>query len=484
MPGPTDTTPLDRPAGDSRSRPAGKLAEQVALRIEADVRSAGWPVGSNLGSETDLLARYGVSRAVLREAVSLTEYLGVARMRRGPSGGLIVTEPDQSAVVTAVIVFLTYRQVRLEDILEVRLPLERAAARLAAERRTPADMELLRQRLEHEQQAARTDHWAFHEVVAASSGNPVLALLVAILGRITNQYQGTNSLSRKRRQEALGSITSAHRAVVEAVLAGDANLAADRMEVHLQAVADFFASRSRLDRTITLGEGEPGDGEKLGSSVARRILADVVAAGWPVGESLGSEKDLIERYGVSRAVLREANRLLEYHGVLRTQRGVGGGIFVSAPDELATTNALAVYLDSRAVTPKELFAVREAIELASVATAATKLDKYAIGVLVEALVEEMSAPASEIGESSHALHLRIAELTGNPAVSLILHALTRLTEQRTYNPDEGFPMTYEEAAASVGRAHAAIVKAIAAGDAEAAVRRMQRHLRAVPELLR
>jgi DNA-binding FadR family transcriptional regulator len=105
-------------------------------------------------------------------------------------------------------------------------------------------------------------------------------------------------------------------------------------------------------------------------------------------------------------------------------------------------------------------------------------------LLTEALAEEMGSPAASIGTTSHGLHLRIAELAGNPAMVLLLHALTRLTEHHVVHPDEGFPMSYEEAAASVGRAHARIVTAIAAGDAEAAKRRMLRHLRAVPQLLR
>src|SRR5690349_14513115 len=122
-------------------RTSRSLAGRVAVRIEHDVRRAGWPEGANLGSEVDLLARYGVSRAVLREAVRLTEYLGVARMRGGPGGGLIVTRPDQSAVVTAVMVYLTYRGVRLAEIMETRRQLEDLAVRLAAERRSAADLE-------------------------------------------------------------------------------------------------------------------------------------------------------------------------------------------------------------------------------------------------------------------------------------------------------------------------------------------------------
>ncbi len=465
-------------------RPARKLAEQVAMRIETDVRAAGWPVGHNLGSENELLARYGVSRAVLREAVGLTEYLGVARMRRGPGGGLLVTEPDPSAVVTAVVVYVAYQKVRLEHILELRLPLEEMAARLAAERATKADLALLRERLAAEKSELRWDHWLFHDLVAGASGNPVLDLFVGILSRVAARYRGMGSIARKSGNEAQEQLVAAHAGIISAIEAHDGELAARRMVRHLDAIGAFLTSR-QLDRKLSIGDGlAQEEGQKLAASTARRIFADIVDRGWPVGEMLGSEPDLIHRYDVSRAVLREANRLLEFHGVLRTRRGVGGGVFVAAPDEDATTNALAVYLDSRGVTAQQLFEVREAIELATVDLAATRLDKYAIGLLTEALAEEMGSPAASVGTTSHALHLRIAELTGNPVMLLLLHALTRLTEHHLVHPDEGLPMSYEEAAASVGRAHARIVTAIAAGDAEAAKRRMLRHLRAVPPHLR
>src|SRR5438128_10233608 len=77
---------------DRGTSPGRKLAAQVARRIENDIIDAGWPVGAVLGSESELLERYGVSRAVLREAVRLVEHHPVAVMRRGPGGGLVVTE--------------------------------------------------------------------------------------------------------------------------------------------------------------------------------------------------------------------------------------------------------------------------------------------------------------------------------------------------------------------------------------------------------
>lgn len=461
-----------------------KLAEQVALRIEDDIRDAGWPIGLNLGSENDLLTRYGVSRAVFREAVGLTEYLGVARMRRGPGGGLIVTEPDPSAVITAVSVYLAYRGVKLEDVLELRRPLEEMAARLAAERATDVDLKALRERAKTEKTDARWDHWVLHDLVARASGNPALDLFVQILSRVTSQYRGMATAGRRSGPEAQEQLATAHAAIVSALESGDADLASRRMVRHLEAVESSLGSR-RLESKLSLGDSlTGGSSQKLAASTASRIFSDIVDRGWPVGTMLGSEPELIAKYDVSRAVLREANRLLEFHRVLRTQRGVGGGVFIAAPDEEATTDALAIYLDSRGVTTKQLFEVREAIELASVELAAGRLDKYAIGMLTEALAEEMATPAEEMSGSVHALHLRIAELTGNPAMLLLLHALTRLTEHHVWHPDEGFPMTYEEAAASVTRIHARIVTAIAAGDSEAAKRRMQRHLRALPPLLR
>ena len=71
-----------------------KLARRAAEQIIADIIELGWPVGHILGSEAELLDRYAVSRAVLREAVRLMEHQHVARMRRGRGGGLVIDEPD------------------------------------------------------------------------------------------------------------------------------------------------------------------------------------------------------------------------------------------------------------------------------------------------------------------------------------------------------------------------------------------------------
>ena len=107
-----------------------------------------------------------------------------------------------------------------------------------------------------------------------------------------------------------------------------------------------------------------GRSEKLPEVTARKIFEDVVERGWPVGELLGSEAELIARYGVSRAVLREAVRLLEHLQIARMRRGPGGGLFVTAPGVEATTEAIARHVERNRITPAQLFEVRSAIEMA------------------------------------------------------------------------------------------------------------------------
>src|ERR1700683_2485466 len=99
---PTAARDMPRPGVDANA----KRAAQVADLIVEDVMALGWPVGQVLGSESDLLERYTVSRAVFREAVRLVEHQQVARTRRGPGGGLVITEPTVGAVSDAVVLYL------------------------------------------------------------------------------------------------------------------------------------------------------------------------------------------------------------------------------------------------------------------------------------------------------------------------------------------------------------------------------------------
>src|SRR5207302_2989295 len=134
----TDSVKAPSPAGNG-GVPAQKLAAIVASKIVDDVFAREWPVGEVIGSEAELLERYGVSRAVFREAVRLVEHQHVARMRRGPGGGLVVTEPDAQAVIDASVMYLLRVRARLDEVFEARLVLEEIVTELAARRVEASD---------------------------------------------------------------------------------------------------------------------------------------------------------------------------------------------------------------------------------------------------------------------------------------------------------------------------------------------------------
>ena len=111
--------------------------------------------GEVLGSEAELLERYQVSRAVFREAVRLVEHQQVARTRRGPGGGLVITEPTVGAVTDAVVLYLHRVDARLDEIFEARIILEEIACQLASERTDEHDLAQLRRFAQRDPVAAR-----------------------------------------------------------------------------------------------------------------------------------------------------------------------------------------------------------------------------------------------------------------------------------------------------------------------------------------
>src|SRR5580658_797594 len=169
---PAASREMPRPSTDTNAKRAAKVAD----RIVEDVMAMGWPVGEVLGSEADLLERYHVSRAVFREAVRLVEHEQVARTRRGPGGGLVITEPTVGAVSDAVVLYLHRVDARLDEIFEARIVLEGLACQLAAERTDEHDLEALRAFAERAPVGPEADPRELHMLIAGISRNAGLEL--------------------------------------------------------------------------------------------------------------------------------------------------------------------------------------------------------------------------------------------------------------------------------------------------------------------
>jgi DNA-binding FadR family transcriptional regulator len=165
-------------AGPSRrppSRDGNKLAANVADWIVADIAELGWPEGVVLGSEPDLLQRYGISRAVFREAARIVELQHIARMRRGPGGGLIVTAPSVDAIVDAVAVYLFFVKADVDELFEARVAVESAAAEVAPDRLDEGGIDEIRTLVQREGDRTAVvevvEYGACQRVVAPGAGS-------------------------------------------------------------------------------------------------------------------------------------------------------------------------------------------------------------------------------------------------------------------------------------------------------------------------
>lgn len=453
---------------------SGTMAASVADAIVSDVVSLGWPEGEVLGSEPELLERYGVSRAVFREAVRLVEHKEVARMRRGPGGGLVVTAPTVESVMDAVAVYLFYVGASVEEVFEARLVLEEVVTELAPARLTEADVVVLRELLARERAGEVRDYRELHALLAALTQNPGLEFFVDLLNRVSALFMSDPSLLDRG---TISASSHAHTAIAEAVLAGDEGLARHRMRKHLQAEADYLQGRART----RIGLPHPTSEQKGGQRVAFAILQEIADAGWPVGTLLGSERDLMEQHGVSRAVLREAVRVLEHHQVAKMRRGPGGGLFISEPGVTATTEAVALHLHRLAITPAQLFEVRTAVEIAVLERGVDRLDDDDVTALHDALESERSATIEELRDLAHGVHAVLAGTSGNRVLELLSRVLLRLT--RIHQGPAPRRKIRPKAASELAVVHERIVAAVVDGDVELARLRMRNHLQALADFV-
>jgi DNA-binding FadR family transcriptional regulator len=169
----------------------------------------------------------------------LLEHHQIARMRRGPGGGLFVMAPSANAVIEVAAIYLARRGMKLAELAELRTGVEVAIADLAAER---VDEEsaiglqeaLLREEGATEAERAESVH-DLHAAVAAAAKNRVLSLVALVLIRLS-RLQQIERLAPKARKQISAEVLRTHEGIARAVESGDREMARHRMRRHLEAL--------------------------------------------------------------------------------------------------------------------------------------------------------------------------------------------------------------------------------------------------------
>ena len=163
--------------------------------------------------------------------------------------------------------------------------------------------------------------------------------------------------------------------------------------------------------------------------VLARIEEDLVAGKIGVGGRLPGERILAERYGVSRASVREAIKVLEAMGMIRTATGSGpeAGAVIIAEPAAPIAMALRWHLASSHLPVSDIVGARVLIESWSVAGAANRAAEAGIDLgPAVALLDAMDAPdlpRSEFLALDADFHVVLAELAGNIVVSAVMTAM-------------------------------------------------------------
>lgn len=228
-----------------------------------------------------------------------------------------------------------------------------------------------------------------------------------------------------------------------------------------------------------IGPAEGGSRVDLVIGNVKRLIA---AGELSAGDRLPIEKDLAERWGVSRGSLREGVRALATLGVLETRQG--DGTYVTDLDPEALLRPLGFFADLQGTAQAaDLLAVRRVLEAESVGLAARKLTDEQIDQLeailapIDALVADGSVDPEAFIDADMRFHQLISRAGGNPALAALVDGLMT----RTFRGRLWRALTERD---SVGVAHAEhrlILDALRARDPERARIRMLSHLLGVEE---
>jgi GntR family transcriptional regulator, transcriptional repressor for pyruvate dehydrogenase complex len=159
------------------------------------------------------------------------------------------------------------------------------------------------------------------------------------------------------------------------------------------------------------------------------------------GDRLPSERELCQRFGVSRVTVREALRVLEASGLLAIRVGAHGGAFLTSPSIERLSEGLADLISFSRLTAANVTEARIIVELGILPLAverATDDDIAALFAMVDEAERAQDAGTYAV-EMSAAFHIRVAECTHNPAIAMLVQSfhgplLMSLAESRQSAP--------------------------------------------------
>ena len=230
---------LQRRSGGQQRRPA-RFATVVVEELANLIIGGSYPEGYVLPTEAALCEEYGFSRTVVREGLKLLEERGLVRVEQGrgttvqPRSSWNLLDP----VVLQIALDYDPDLTLLDDLISMRRLLEREMGAEAATKLTDAELKELEAIADQMDQSYddydrfREYDNAFHAIIMRASGNEIGLTIVRVIHRHSD---ATAPLAAGASRAALKRTVAEHREILEALAAGDGDLAGERISAHIEA---------------------------------------------------------------------------------------------------------------------------------------------------------------------------------------------------------------------------------------------------------
>jgi len=219
---------------------------------------------------------------------------------------------------------------------------------------------------------------------------------------------------------------------------------------------------------------KPVEVPKASDVLARELRERILSGELAEGIALPPERELVKQTQMSRATVREALRILEVQNLVRVRAGRAGGAFVQRPTTKSMASSVSMLIRGRRIKLADLMETREALEPFCAELAARKHTDDDLAVLDRAN-DDIADPDADLPAFLKAnldWHVGVA-LAGHN--ELLIGFMTALS-QAIYTGTENAAFVDDDVRAVTARAHRSITNAIRSRDADAASRRMRRHV--------
>ena len=203
---------------------------------------------------------------------------------------------------------------------------------------------------------------------------------------------------------------------------------------------------------------------KISDHIIEQIRNAILSGRFKPGDKVASEKELMSEFGVSKATLREALRVLEGMGLVEIRKGVAGGVFIAEVDMKTTIHGIINFLHFKTVSIKDITMIRYLLEPPVAQIAASRIQPEDIVKLETMITEDPFVPhtivSREIG-----FHRYLARMTENPILILVMDFIDNILDDIKSQLNLGGEFYHK-----VAKSHRAILECLKQKD-EVGVRR-------------